>query len=94
MTWSVSAAKAKLSEVLSRARRTPQVIESRGEAVAVVLSKGEYDRLQQLEARPRPTAVAALLDLTDALKEEGDLELELPRRELEPARRPPFADEE
>lgn len=94
MNWSVSEAKARLSEVLSRARRGPQVIENRGEAVAVVISKQEFDRLHEARAEPRPSAMAELLELTRKLKEQGDLELELPPRALERERAVPFADEE
>ncbi len=92
MSWSVSEAKARLSEVLARARRGPQVIENRGEPVAVVLSKQEYDRLQQLHQPPQPSAMAELLALTDRLKQQGDFELELPPRALEPERADPFDD--
>ena len=94
MSWSVSEAKARLSEVLARARKGPQVIENRGEPVAVVISKAEFDRLQQLHAPPRPSAMAELLEFTRKLKAQGDLELELPRRELEPDRPIFFADDE
>ena len=94
MSWSVSEAKARLSEVLSRARQGPQVIENRGEAVAVVISKQEFDRLQALRAEPRPSAMAELLSFTRKLQEQGDLELSLPPRELEPARLIPFGEEE
>ncbi len=93
MSWSVSEAKARLSEVLTRARRGPQVIENRGEAVAVVISKQEFDRLQQLRAEPRPSAMAELLELTRTLKAEGELELELPARPLEPDRQIPFGED-
>lgn len=92
MSWSVSEAKARLSEVLTRARRGPQVIENRGEPVAVVISKQEFDRLQQLRSEPRPSAMAELLDFTRKLKEQGDLELELPARVLEVDRADPFED--
>ena len=92
MSWSVSEAKAKLSQVLSRARRGPQIIENRGEAVAVVISKAEYDRLEQFQAKPAPSAMAELLDFTRKLKEQGDLELDLPPRQLEPDRAIPFSD--
>ena len=94
MSWSVSEAKARLSELLSRARRGPQVIENRGEAVAVVISKPEFDRLQQLRAEPRPSAMAELLELTRKLKTEGELELDLPPRKLEPARGTAFDDQD
>lgn len=86
MSWSVSEAKARLSELLVKARRAPQVIANRGEAVAVVLSKSDYDRLQQLSAAPRPTALAEFLEFTARLKTEGDLGLDLPKRRLEPDR--------
>ena len=94
MNWSVSEAKAKLSEVLARARRSPQVIESRGEEVAVVLSKHEFDQLQQLRAKPRATPIAELLDFTERLKAGGDLELVIPPREIEPDRPILFADDD
>jgi hypothetical protein len=58
--------------------------------VAVVLSKQEFDRLQQLGAKPRPSAMAELLEFPRKLKAEGELELELPPRELEPDRLPSF----
>jgi prevent-host-death family protein len=90
MSWSVSEAKARLSELLSRARRGPQVIENRGEAVAVVISKQEFDRLQQLREEPRASPMAELLAFTQKLKQQGDLGLELPARELGPDRPSPF----
>lgn len=93
MAWSVSEAKARLSEVLTRARRSAQVIENRGEAIAVVISKAEFDRLQALEAIPPVSPMVELLELTRKLKADGDLELVLPRRELEPDRLVPFQDD-
>ena len=60
------------------------------QAVAVVVSKREFDRLQQLRVEPKPSAMAALLEVTRQLKAEGELELELPARELEPDRLPSF----
>lgn len=93
MSWSVSKAKAELSEVLARARRSPQVIENRGTAVAVVVSKAEFDRLQAIQATPRPTALEDLLELTSKLKAEGDLGFGIPPRELEADRPIPFADD-
>lgn len=83
MTWSVSKAKAKLSEVLVRARRGPQVIESHGQAVAVVISKDEYDRLARESATPKQTALAAFLEFTDSLKAHGSLDLEIAPRSLD-----------
>lgn len=92
MSWSVSEAKAKLSLVLSRARKGPQIIENRGEAVAVVISKAEYDRMEQVQAKPEPSAMSELLELTRKLKEEGDLDFDLPGRELEPDRPNPIGE--
>ena len=94
MTWSVSEAKARLSEVLAKARKAPQLIESRGEPVAVVLSKDEFDRLRSLEATRRPTELARLIEFTDQLKAKGDLEMKLPPRALERERPTPFAPED
>lgn len=60
------------------------MIENRGEAVAVVISKEEFDRLQHLRVEPRPSAMAELLEVTRRLKAEGELELEFPPRKLKP----------
>lgn len=80
MSWSVSEAKARLSALLARARRAPQVIESRGEGVAVVLSLAEYERLRALERSPRETAMQAWLAEVERLKAGTDLSIELPPR--------------
>ena len=46
--WQLQEAKARLSEVVSSSRREgPQEISLRGEPVAVVISKAEYDRLRK-----------------------------------------------
>ena len=93
MSWSVSEAKARLSELLGRAKRGPQVIENRGEPVAVVLSKAEFDRLQVADTKPRPSPLAEFLEFTEALKAAGDLSFEVPPRKLDPERDVPFADD-
>ena len=93
MNWSVSEAKAKLSEVLARARRSPQVIESRGQTVAVVLSKQEFDRLQELTRKPAPNPMKQWLEWVSELKRGTDLELKLPPRRLDPERPSPFGEE-
>lgn len=80
MTWSVATAKARLSELLKRARRGPQVIESRGEPVAVVLSTAEFERLKQAAEAPKETPMAALMALTERLRGDEGLDLELPLR--------------
>ena len=94
MRWSVSEAKARLDELLTKARRAPQVIESRGEPVAVVISKAEFDRLRALEAETQPTPLARLLEFTDSLKLRADLTLDLPARTVDDMRATVFADEE
>lgn len=93
MTWSVSKAKAKLSEVLARSRRTPQVIESRGDAIAVVISKQEFDRLQGLAQAPAPSPMQDWLAWVADYKKGKALELALPPREVEDHRPIPFDDE-
>jgi prevent-host-death family protein len=47
-SWQLQEAKARLSEVVKSSQRDgPQEISVRGEAVVVVLSKAEYDRLRR-----------------------------------------------
>ncbi|MDX2014077.1 MAG: type II toxin-antitoxin system Phd/YefM family antitoxin [Myxococcaceae bacterium] len=94
MTWSVSEAKAKLSALLAKTRRGPQVIENRGEEVAVVLSVTEYQRLLALEAQPRKTPMQAYLESLEQLRSRGDLSLELPPRRLVDDREPLTLDED
>ena len=92
MSWSVSEAKAKLSEVLSRARKAPQQINSRGEPLAVVISQAEYDRLTELAQAKRPTAMQSWLEACEELRREGPLDLALPARKARDwgHRRDPF----
>ena len=52
--WSVADAKARLSEVLRQAREAPQVIESRGDEVAIVLSADAYRELESLQREASP----------------------------------------
>jgi prevent-host-death family protein len=82
MNWNVATAKARLSELLKKARGGPQVIENRGEPVAVVLSTAEYQRLQQAAEAPRPSAMHAVVELTQGLRGADGLGLELPRRRV------------
>ncbi len=88
--WSVSEAKAKLSAVLASARRAPQLIENRGEPVAVVLSPAEYERLTAALAPARPGAMQRWLEESARLRGAG-VELELPRRGDDRTRPLPFA---
>ncbi|MEW6431728.1 MAG: type II toxin-antitoxin system Phd/YefM family antitoxin [Myxococcota bacterium] len=94
MSWSVSEAKAKLSALLAKARRAPQVIENRGEAVAVVLSMDEYRRLTELEAQPRETPMQAWLASVERLKAGRDLSIDLPPRRLSDDRESPALGED
>jgi prevent-host-death family protein len=82
MTWSISEAKAKWSALLAKARRAPQVIENRGEEVAVVVSIAEYRRLTALEHEPRQTPMQAYLASVERLRGLDDLSLEVPPRQL------------
>jgi prevent-host-death family protein len=82
MTWNVASAKARLSELLKKTRSGPQVIENRGEPVAVVLSMAEYDRLQSAAAEPRPSAMHEFLERTAKLRGRDGVELEIPARKV------------
>ncbi|MBI3185623.1 MAG: type II toxin-antitoxin system Phd/YefM family antitoxin [Myxococcales bacterium] len=90
MNWSVAEAKAKFSEVLVRSREAPQVIESRGKPIAVVLPVEEYSQLKERAAERGPGAIAAWLAKTEELKREGELELRAPRRVPRSGRGDPF----
>lgn len=87
--WSVAEAKAKLSALLERARREPQLIRSRGEEVAVVVSVKAYQQLVRQAEAPRATPMQAWLEAVEALKAGEDLELELPPRRQDDQRPPP-----
>lgn len=84
--WSVSEAKARLSALLHRARKEPQVIENRGEEVAVVLSMEAYRGLVRQAEAPRATPMETWLQSVELLKAGEDLELELPPRRLDDQR--------
>ncbi len=76
--WSIAAAKAELSNVVRRAQRVPQVLENRGEPVAVLVGIDEYRRTAE---RGAATARwSAFLDLTAELRADGALEIEIPPR--------------
>lgn len=91
MNWSVSEAKARLSELLGKVRRAPQIIENRGEEIAVVLSVAEYERLKALEAVPRETPMQVWLENLEQLKAEagGDLSFPVVDRRAEDDRHAP-----
>lgn len=89
MNWSVAEAKAKLSEVLDRARQEPQIIENRGRPVAVVVSVEGFVRLKALEVQARPSPMEDFLRRCEALRAKGDLDLETAPRLVEADRAPP-----
>ena len=84
--WNVASAKAELSLVLERARRSPQIIEKRGVPIAVVLGIDDYSRLDE---RQRTTDQwKRFLAQSAALRQEGGVDLEIPKRTARPS---PFA---
>jgi len=85
--WSIAAAKAELSKVVRRAQREPQVLENRGEPVAVVIGIDEYR--SSSEQRARTAAWHGFLERTAAMVvETGGIDLDLPPRTTRPD---PFA---
>jgi prevent-host-death family protein len=80
MEWSVVEAKSKLSELLKRALKEPQIIESRNEPVAVVLSIQEYQSIMRLINKPE-SPMARLFEASRNAREAcGKTGLKLPRR--------------
>jgi prevent-host-death family protein len=76
VAWKVSQAKQRLSEVLRRAQREPQVIEHRNRAIAVIMSPAAAERALKGSA---PSMRDALADLR-RLCTEADYTLQLPGR--------------
>ena len=87
--WGLAEAKARLSEVLERSERAPQIIKRRSRAVAVVSSLEDFEAL---EARARAGSaqqrMKRFLDASAAVRSEGGVELKLATRE---PRKSPFA---
>jgi prevent-host-death family protein len=84
--WNVASAKAELSRVIARAKRAPQVIEKRGEPVAVVVGVHDYERM--VERDRRAARWRSFLEISAELRAEGGAQLEIPPRT---SRRSPFA---
>jgi prevent-host-death family protein len=82
-TWNVATAKAELSRVLRRARRAPQVIERRGEPVAVVVGIDDYRRMADHDRSSGRWK--AFLELSAALRAQGGANLDLPPRRPRPS---------
>ena len=80
--WSVVETKARLSEVLKKATRMPQIIENRGTPVAVILSIDEYHALiQRAGDTATLTSMQRLLQASELLRRDGDsTDLALPQR--------------
>ena len=86
--WQVAQAKAELSAVLREASRGVQVIESRGQEVAVVIGIEAWRKLAAGEAARAPASrLAGFLRASAELRAEGGANLKIPRRR---PRRSPF----
>lgn len=79
--WSVADAKARLSELMQRARERPQTIERRGRPLVVVVSVDQFEGSDD-RARWRD-----FLETSEAIRGAGGGELRVPRRA---PRRSPF----
>jgi antitoxin Phd len=60
-TWSVQDAKNRFSEVVTAARRKPQLVTKHGKPAVVVVAADEYERLRRLARLKAPTFVDMLL---------------------------------
>lgn len=89
--WSIAEAKARFSELVLHVRERPQHVLKRGKEVAIVLSTEEYARLRAEAERREPHAMRSFLATAERLRNEGNLELSLPRRRPRRQRKDPFA---
>lgn len=80
--WSIASAKAELSQVVRRAQRKPQILENRGEPVAVVVAMDDYRRLAEQD--DKRTRWRRFLELSAELRAEGGYDLELAPRTTRP----------
>jgi prevent-host-death family protein len=84
----VADAKARLSELVERAKSAPQIIQRRGKSVGVVIGYDRYvDAERRAELGSAEHRMKAFLDAAAKLRASGGTELELPRRET---RKSPF----
>ncbi len=87
-SWGLAEAKARLSEVLERAKSGPQIIKRRGRSVAVVV---DFERFGEGERRAMLGSAAhrmkAFLEASAEIRADGGVELSIPRRE---PRKSPF----
>lgn len=84
--WNVASAKAELSRVIASARRSPQVIEKRGQPVAVVVGIEDFTRMADLDKAA--ARWKAFMALSAELAAAGGADLDIPVRT---SRRSPFA---
>ncbi len=88
--WNVATAKAQFSALIKKAHAEPQKIVSRGHDVAVILSPEQYEEYARFMEQKR-NGLKALIDKTELLKTlvaEGDLTIDIPRREAKTLRNP------
>lgn len=79
--WKAAHAKAHFSQVLRDAQQQPQVIENRGQVVAVVLSIHEYLALRECREQSEPVQRwADFLSDSEQLRTESGPELVCPAR--------------
>jgi prevent-host-death family protein len=87
--WSVAEAKSRLSELIEHAGRRPQVIERRGEPVAVVVGKQDFELLgDSTTGTLRAARLASFLELSSQISRAGGAELRIAPRTRRPS---PFA---
>ena len=83
--WKAAAAKAQFSKLLRDAEKSPQIIENRGQEVAVVLSVEEYRSLQKSRESAQPAArLAEFLDFSRRVRSQDGPELAPPLRANRP----------
>jgi prevent-host-death family protein len=76
--WSIRDARDHLSKVVEAAQRAPQAITKRGRPAVIVLSKKDYDHLQQ-QREPLTSFLARGLEgveierIEGAMRDEGEL---------------------
>jgi len=85
--WSVAAAKAELSRVIAQSSMAPQIIEKRGQPVAVVVSFADYQLAVGEGGTLRGSKWQGFLEKSRELRVRGGAVIELPARE---SRRDPF----
>lgn len=84
--WSVAEAKAQLSTVLRQAEHEPQVVESRGRPVAVVVGVEEFARVgDPVAGTLRATRWQRFLELSETVRSEGGGSVRTTKRAARPS---------